>query len=774
MSTIAITEFINNPSGLSDADGEWLELFNYGSDPIDLNGWALSDEDSDSFTIATSELVIPAGGYLVLAKNKVAFEGEWLGGASDDRAVEWGGSMFLANGGDELILKDASDAVVWSLAYANDESAGRSTFLEYDTDFSVNTWGSKAAPGISRNGTDSASGTLGYEENDSTTDTEAFPSVGGDTASPLAGNYVAQGGGSGAASELFFSEYVEGSSLNKAVEIANFTGADIDLSGYSLEFYFNGNTNAGTTIDLSGNTVADGDVFVIADDGANAAILAEADLTPGNSFFNGDDAVVLRKDGAIVDVIGQIGDDPGSRWGSGNTSTQNSTIRRKSSVTAGDTDGSDAFDPSAEWDGFANNTFDGLGRHAVDGVEPPSDDPPSDDPPAVDITKIHAIQGAGITNLLDGQSVTIEAIVVGDFQDGDTDDSRNLRGFYVQEEDGDADADALTSEGIFVFENGDFITDVNLGDKVRVTGTVDEFFGETQIDTITSIEVITSDSSLPTAATISLPAAATSQAQDGDLQPDLEAFEGMRVSFADELTITEMFQLDRFNEIKLSQGGRLEQFTQNNAPSVAGYQAHLEDIGSRTIVYDDGLSQQNASISNLDGFQGFNTANAPSMGDTIANLQGVLTYQWAGASASQATWRVRSAEDGTNAFADTNPREAAPDDVGGRLTVASLNVLNYFTTLDAPDATTANGSDPRGADDLSRFGVEPATAEFDRQTEKLVTAIRAIDADVLGLVEIENDFQAGSSGNAIEFLVGKRSEERRVGKECRSRWSPYH
>ena len=349
--------------------------------------------------------------------------------------------------------------------------------------------------------------------------------------------------------------------------------------------------------------------------------------------------------------------------------------------------------------------------------------------------------------------MTVEAIVVGDFQDGDADDSRNLRGFYLQEEDSDADANALTSEGIFVFEGGNFATDVTVGDRVRVTGTVDEFFGETQLDTITDITVLNAGNPLPTAATVSLPAAATTTNQGGTLQPDLEAFEGMRVSFGEELTITEMFQLDRFNEIKLSQGGRLEQFTQNNGPDVAGYQAHLEDIGARTIVYDDGLSLQNASISNLDGFQGFNTANAPTMGDTIANLQGVLSYQWAGNSASGATWRVRSVVDGTNTFVDTNPREDAPEDVGGRLKVASLNVLNYFTTLDDGGTVTANGSGPRGADDLSRFGVNPATAEFDRQTEKLVTAIRAIDADVLGLVEIENDFQAGSSGNAIAFLV---------------------
>ena len=173
----------------------------------------------------------------------------------------------------------------------------------------------------------------------------------------------------GQASDLFFSEYIEGSSLNKAVEIANATGAPVDLAagGYQLEFYFNGNTSAGTTIALTG-VVADGDVYVVADDGADSAILDEADQTPNSNFFNGDDAVVLTKNGVVVDAIGQIGVDPGSEWGSGNISTANNTIRRGVTVCAGDTNASDAFDPVAngEWEGFASNTFDDLGTFAAD------------------------------------------------------------------------------------------------------------------------------------------------------------------------------------------------------------------------------------------------------------------------------------------------------------------------------------------------------------------------------------------------------------------------
>jgi predicted extracellular nuclease len=176
------------------------------------------------------------------------------------------------------------------------------------------------------------------------------------------------------AADLFISEYVEGSSNNKAIEIYNGTGSAVDLtaSGYVLQFYFNGATTAATTVTLAG-TVTDGDVFVLANASAAAAILAQADQTSSASFYNGDDAIVLRRGGAsgqILDSIGQVGVDPGTEWGTGLTSTADNTLRRLPSITAGDTDPSDAFDPAAQWAGFATDTFDGLGSHTVDGGGP--------------------------------------------------------------------------------------------------------------------------------------------------------------------------------------------------------------------------------------------------------------------------------------------------------------------------------------------------------------------------------------------------------------------
>ncbi|MFW6184201.1 MAG: lamin tail domain-containing protein, partial [Chloroflexota bacterium] len=188
----------------------------------------------------------------------------------------------------------------------------------------------------------------------------------------------AQGIASAAAPDLFFSEYIEGSSNNKALEIYNGTGATIDLAAddYNVQMFFNGSSSAGLTIDLQG-TVTDGDVFVLAHSSAVPEITSQADQTNGAGWYNGNDAVVLRKGTEIVDSIGRVGEDPGSQWGSGDASTEDNTLRRQADVCQGDTDTSDAFDPAVEWDGFPVDTFDGLGAHTAscNGDPPEPDDP---------------------------------------------------------------------------------------------------------------------------------------------------------------------------------------------------------------------------------------------------------------------------------------------------------------------------------------------------------------------------------------------------------------
>ncbi|WP_281414641.1 ExeM/NucH family extracellular endonuclease [Plastoroseomonas arctica] len=355
------------------------------------------------------------------------------------------------------------------------------------------------------------------------------------------------------------------------------------------------------------------------------------------------------------------------------------------------------------------------------------------------ITRISAIQGAGAASALVGQTVTVDAIVVGDFQDGDTDTLRNINGFFLQEENVDWDLSGLTSEGIFIFQNS-LAGAVNLGDRVQVTGVVGEAFGVTQI-TLTSVSVVQAAAVADVrtlAVDVTLPEAGVTGA---GTNPDIERYEGMIVSFPQTLTITEMFDLDRFNEIRLVAGERPYQYTHDNAPNVAGNAQHLELIGSRTITYDDGENIQNRPIGNLDGFQGFSDAAAPSMGDTVSDLTGVLDFAFS-------EWHVRSVTNGSNSFANTVPRDEAPPARSGSLDIASFNVLNFFKTLgeEADNVLTASGLERRGANNQ---------VEFDRQVGKLITALSELNADIYGLIELENDFTPGSSGNAIELIVNR-------------------
>ncbi|MEQ9404588.1 MAG: lamin tail domain-containing protein [Cyclobacteriaceae bacterium] len=179
---VAITEFIVDPVG-TDSNYEWIELYNYGDNSVDLTGWTLTDEDTDNATIGVAS--ISAGGYLILAASKTDFESRWLGGIPDSRVLEI--SFTLTNTADEIILSDDGGNLVWSLAYGDDASTGFATFLGYNEDSNPNVYGSQASPGIDRSATD-VSGTDGYQANSATLDSQAV-TLGGDTGSPLAGAY---------------------------------------------------------------------------------------------------------------------------------------------------------------------------------------------------------------------------------------------------------------------------------------------------------------------------------------------------------------------------------------------------------------------------------------------------------------------------------------------------------------------------------------------------------------------------------------------------------
>ena len=190
-------------------------------------------------------------------------------------------------------------------------------------------------------------------------------------------------------SELFFSEYVEGNSNNKAVEIYNPTDAPIDLSSYSIERYSNGSDAVSDEMNLSG-TINAGETWIVTNSDTNSTnefgyIMVElynmadqwAPVYPSPLYMNGNDAMTLSKNGSIIDIIGKIGEDPGDAWTDDATAgftdanggawwTKNHTLVRKASVKSGVTTSPILFNPAAEWDSLSINTWTNLGTHECD------------------------------------------------------------------------------------------------------------------------------------------------------------------------------------------------------------------------------------------------------------------------------------------------------------------------------------------------------------------------------------------------------------------------
>lgn len=446
-----------------------------------------------------------------------------------------------------------------------------------------------------------------------------------------------------ALADLRFTEYVEGSSFNKALEIYNDTGAPVNLSGYEVRIYFNGSTSAGNTISLTG-TVNHDDVFVLAHGSANSAILLAADQTNSASWFNGDDAVELANGITIIDVIGQVGFDPGSAWGSAPLSTQNSTLRRQESVTMGDNNGSDAFDPALEWVGFSQDTVNGLGFYPGTGGG------------GTTPMEIYEIQGATHDSPAAGITVETTGIVT----------AVDSNGFYLQHPVGDGDDD--TSDGIFVFTGG--VPTVAIGDDVEVTGSVTEFFpggvgtGNLSITEIVGPTTVIASSGNPLPAPVVLGNAGRlppSEIIDNDqfavFDPTedgidfYEAVEGMLVTIDDALAVS---PTNRFGEI----------YTVSDNGSFA---TSLSNRGTITVVEGDFNPERIQVQLDNDLVPGI-TADVAT-GATLGDVTGVVGYGFG-------NFEVKPTQPLTVTPSGLTPETTTLTGDASHLTVATYNILN--------------------------------------------------------------------------------------------------
>jgi predicted extracellular nuclease len=346
------------------------------------------------------------------------------------------------------------------------------------------------------------------------------------------------------------------------------------------------------------------------------------------------------------------------------------------------------------------------------GVGSPCDDP---------FTPAHSIQGSGPSAAVTG-NVTVEGVVVGDFEG-----TAGLQGFYLQDATGDGNA--ATSDGIFVFTGS--ADTVSPGQLVRATGFARERFNQTALNgtnsngsAVTNIVQCGSGSVAPTPVT--MPFAAV------DFP---ERFEGMLVRFPQSLVISEYFNYDRFGEIVL--GLPLEGETRHFAPTSivepgGPAQARLADYLVRRIILDDGLSTSNPESTRHPNGAPFSLANSFRGGDTVRDALGVIGFDFS-------LYRIYPTAPAV--YTAANPRPAPPETPDG-VRVATMNTLNYFVTLDIePNTTPRHPLDEKcgPAQTLECRGADSNQPdEFTRQRTKLLAALAGLDADVIGLNELEN------------------------------------
>ena len=244
----------------------------------------------------------------------------------------------------------------------------------------------------------------------------------------------------------------------------------------------------------------------------------------------------------------------------------------------------------------------------------------------------------------------------------------------------------------------------------------------TEITSFTGVSVLSSGNPLPTPAVLALPVAS---------QDQFEAVEGMSVTFPQSLVISDYFNFDRFNEIVLTSERHLVPTAEfePGPDAIAAEAAYQLD----SILLDDGRTAQNPDPAIHPNGAVFDLSNLFRGGDTVANITGVMDYSFG-------AYRIQPTQGAD--YSSNNPRPSAPDDVGGSLKVVSANVLNYFSTLDGsgPICGPAEDQGCRGADNAD---------ELTRQRAKLVASLATIDADIAGLVEIENH----PTDDAIRDLV---------------------
>ena len=524
------------------------------------------------------------------------------------------------------------------------------------------------------------------------------------------------------------------------IELYNPTDTAIDVSGWSVE-YFSSKGNSGGKTTLNGSIPAGGYYLIQEGGGGEGAPLPTPDAEGGLSMSGSKGSVKLYDaSGSEVDVVG---------YGAASIS-EGSPAKALSSTTSAQRNdaGTDTDDNAADLATAAPTPKSGGGATA------PEPDPTPAEPGST--VTIPDIQGTGAESPLKGQTVTTQGVVTAVWQG-----EKSLNGFTIQTPGTGATAPTEASEAVFVYTGGTGFYP-SIGESVEVTGSVDEYYGQTQI-ALTQGSVLTD--ALPAVTPLSLDAL-----PEGD--EAREKLESMLLKPGVH-TVTDNYGLNRYGELGLAPGTEaLRQPTDKFAPGSTEMHALEESNAAKYVILDDGstrdFTRDGAStklpyiMQNGSDVKTIRTTNQVEFADSGVIL-GYGHNQWRFQPTSMIT--------GDSATADLpitwDPARPEAPQVEGDYTVAAFNVLNFFINLGEDNGAKAykdrfgNGV---GSDSGTFRGAWSKSA-FNDQKGKILTALEGLDADVIGLSEIENaaNTVGGSYDDAVKYLVGELNT--RAGSE---------
>lgn len=523
---------------------------------------------------------------------------------------------------------------------------------------------------------------------------------------------------------VVFTEYVEGSGHNKALELTNFGQDIIDLADIKVGLYHNGRAwhdGPSATITLSGELLPRAS-FVVANRQGEAALTQRADYLTHLSF-NGDDALVMTMDEQVLDVFGQVGVDPGQFWKNGTVQSKDLTLRRMDFIDHGGTHPEAAFDIGQQWVAIARDQFKGLGCSGEqDCVVPPASDCSGNHH-----VTIAEIQGTGARSPLvpvdknqSDVAYSTQGIVTAVLSD-------LTRGFFIQ----DSQKATEGSSGLFVYTPSDLVESIHVGDTVCVHGRVKEFMGLTEI----VLESFQNQGRIhPAISPVPLDLHQTSA---DTLTEQLERYEGMLVELPKESkgwVVSRSFGFDfkrRRDNLLLARHTPLLIPTQIYPALTPQASALRVQNDQRQLVVE---TDPKARQGKIPWFPDFHPQTGYlRVSDQVYGLQGVLSQY--------GQWQLIAQNQIMPSQVVSDGRQQAPTlQHDGDVRVASFNVYNFFTSPFSGKQNPTRSN--RGAQTRD---------EFTLQRQKLVAAIHAMDADIVGLMELENN--GFSSGSSLQSLV---------------------